>query len=59
MGKFTLLLRYLPPGQDDDEVKVRALLGLAAGFYELPAVYRRQQPDFRSFAEQLDRGLQE
>lgn len=50
MGKFTLLYDIYRLA-DDDEVKVRALLGwlLVAtncGCYE-------QQPDFRSFAEQL------
>ena len=50
MGKFTLLYD-IPRQTDDDEVKVRALLGWLlvstnCGCYE-------QQPDFRSFAEQL------
>lgn len=50
MGKFTLLYNIYRLA-DDDEVKVRALLGWLlvstnCGSYE-------QQPDFRSFAEQL------
>lgn len=50
MGKFTLLYDIYRL-TDDDEVKVRALLGWLlvstnCGCYE-------QQPDFRSFAEQL------
>lgn len=50
MGKFTLLYGIYCQ-TDDDEVKVRALLGWLlvstnCGCYE-------QQPDFRSFAEQL------
>lgn len=50
MGKFTLLYDIYCQA-DDDEVKVRALLGWLlvstnCGCYE-------QQPDFRSFAEQL------
>ena len=50
MGKFTLLYDIYRQ-TDDDEVKVRALLGwllvsMNCGCYE-------QQPDFRSFAEQL------
>ena len=50
MGKFTLLYDIYRQA-DDDEVKVRALLGWLlvstnCGCYE-------QQPDFRSFAEQL------
>ena len=50
MGKFTLLYDIYRQA-DDDEVKVRALLGwllvsMNCGCYE-------QQPDFRSFAEQL------
>ena len=50
MGKFTLLY-HIYRLADDDEVKVRALLGWLlvstnCGSYE-------QQPDFRSFAEQL------
>ena len=50
MGKFTLLYDIYRL-TDDDEVKVRALLGWLlvstnCGSYE-------QQPDFRSFAEQL------
>lgn len=50
MGKFTLLYDIYRLS-DDDEVKVRALLGWLlvstnCGCYE-------QQPDFRSFAEQL------
>lgn len=50
MGKFTLLYDIYRLA-DDDEVKVRALLGWLlvstnCGSYEL-------QPDFRSFAEQL------
>lgn len=50
MGKFTLLYDIYRLA-DDDEVKVRALLGWLlvstnCGCYE-------QQPDFRSFAEQL------
>lgn len=50
MGKFTLLYDIYCLA-DDDEVKVRALLGWLlvstnCGCYE-------QQPDFRSFAEQL------
>lgn len=50
MGKFTLLYDIYRQ-TDDDEVKVRALLGWLlvstnCGYYE-------QQPDFRSFAEQL------
>lgn len=50
MGKFTLLY-HIYRLADDDEVKVRALLGWLlvstnCGCYE-------QQPDFRSFAEQL------
>lgn len=50
MGKFTLLFDIYRQA-DDDEVKVRALLGWLlvstnCGCYE-------QQPDFRSFAEQL------
>lgn len=50
MGKFTLLYDIYRQA-DDDEVKVRALLGWLlvstnCGSYE-------QQPDFRSFAEQL------
>ena len=50
MGKFTLLYDIYHLA-DDDEVKVRALLGWLlvstnCGCYE-------QQPDFRSFAEQL------
>lgn len=50
MGKFTLLYDIYRQ-TDDDEVKVRALLGWLlvstnCGCYE-------QQPDFRSFAEQL------
>lgn len=50
MGKFTLLYDIFRLA-DDDEVKVRALLGWLlvstnCGSYE-------QQPDFRSFAEQL------
>ena len=50
MGKFTLLYGIYRQ-TDDDEVKVRALLGWLlvstnCGCYE-------QQPDFRSFAEQL------
>ncbi len=50
MGKFTLLYDIYRLA-DDDEVKVRAPPGMAAGFYELPAV--TTEPDFRSFAEQL------
>ena len=50
MGKFTLLYDIYRLA-DDDEVKVRALLGwllvsMKSNSYE-------QQPDFRSFAEQL------
>lgn len=50
MGKFTLLYDIYRQA-DDDEVKVRALLGwllvsMKSNSYE-------QQPDFRSFAEQL------
>lgn len=50
MGKFTLIYDIYRQA-DDDEVKVRALLGWLlvstnCGCYE-------QQPDFRSFAEQL------
>lgn len=50
MGKFTLLYG-LYRQTDDDEVKVRALLGWL--LVSMNSSYCEQQPDFRSFAEQL------
>lgn len=50
MGKFTLLYG-LYRQTDDDEVKVRALLGWL--LVSMNSSYYEQQPDFRSFAEQL------
>lgn len=50
MGKFTLLYDIYRL-TDDDEVKVRALLGWL--LVSMNSSYYEQQPDFRSFAEQL------
>lgn len=50
MGKFTLLYGVYRQ-TDDDEVKVRALLGWL--LVSMNSSYYEQQPDFRSFAEQL------
>ena len=50
MGKFTLLYDIYRQ-TDDDEVKVRALLGWL--LVSMNSSYYKQQPDFRSFAEQL------
>lgn len=50
MGKFTLLYGIYRQ-TDDDEVKVRALLGWL--LVSMNSSYYEQQPDFRSFAEQL------
>lgn len=50
MGKFTLLYGIYRQ-TDDDEVKVRALLGWL--LVSMNSCYYEQQPDFRSFAEQL------
>lgn len=50
MGKFTLLYDIYRQ-TDDDEVKVRALLGWL--LVSMNSSYCEQQPDFRSFAEQL------
>lgn len=50
MGKFTLLYG-LYRQTDDDEVKVRALLGWL--LVSMNSSYCEQHPDFRSFAEQL------
>lgn len=50
MGKFTLLYDIYRQ-TDDDEVKVRALLGWL--LVSMNSSYYEQQPDFRSFAEQL------
>lgn len=50
MGKFTLLYDIYRLA-DDDEVKVRALLGWL--LVSMNSSYCEQQPDFRSFAEQL------
>lgn len=50
MGKFTLLYDIYRQA-DDDEVKVRALLGWL--LVSMNSSYYEQQPDFRSFAEQL------
>lgn len=50
MGKFTLLYGIYRQ-TDDDEVKVRALLGWL--LVSMNSSYCEQQPDFRSFAEQL------
>lgn len=50
MGKFTLLYDIYRQ-TDDDEVKVRALLGWLLA--SMNSSYCEQQPDFRSFAEQL------
>ena len=50
MGKFTLLYDIYRLA-DDDEVKVRALLGWL--LVSMNSSYYEQQPDFRSFAEQL------
>lgn len=50
MGKFTLLYDIYRQ-TDDDEVKVRALLGWL--LVSMNFSYYEQQPDFRSFAEQL------
>ena len=50
MGKFTLLYDIYRQ-TDDDEVKVRALLGWL--LVSMNSSYYEQHPDFRSFAEQL------
>lgn len=50
MGKFTLLYDIYRLA-DDDEVKVRALLGWL--LVSMNSSCYEQQPDFRSFAEQL------
>lgn len=50
MGKFTLLYDIYRQ-TDDDEVKVRALLGWLLA--SMNSSYCEQHPDFRSFAEQL------
>lgn len=50
MGKFTLLCDIYRQ-TDDDEVKVRALLGWL--LVSMNSSYCEQHPDFRSFAEQL------
>lgn len=50
MGKFTLLYDIYRLA-DDDEVKVRALLGWL--LVSMNSSYYEQHPDFRSFAEQL------
>lgn len=50
MGKFTLLYDIYRQ-TDDDEVKVRALLGWL--LVSMNSSYCDQHPDFRSFAEQL------
>lgn len=50
MGKFTLLYDIYRQ-TDDDEVKVRALLGWL--LVSINSSYCEQHPDFRSFAEQL------
>lgn len=50
MGKFTLLYGIYRQ-TDDDEVKVRALMGWL--LVSMNSSYYEQQPDFRSFAEQL------
>lgn len=50
MGKFTLLYDIYRQ-TDDDEVKVRALLGWL--LVSMNSSYYEQQLDFRSFAEQL------
>lgn len=50
MGKFTLLYDFYRQ-TDDDEVKVRALLGWL--LVSMNSSYCEQHPDFRSFAEQL------
>lgn len=50
MGKFTLLYDIYRQA-DDDEVKVRALLGWL--LVSMNSSCYEQQPDFRSFAEQL------
>lgn len=50
MGKFTLLYGIYRQ-TDDDEVKVRALLGWL--LVSMNSSYCEQHPDFRSFAEQL------
>lgn len=50
MGKFTLLYDIYRQ-TDDDEVKVRALLGWL--LVSMNSSYCEQHPDFRSFAEQL------
>lgn len=50
MGKFTLLYDIYHQ-TDDDEVKVRALLGWL--LVSMNSSYCEQHPDFRSFAEQL------
>lgn len=50
MGKFTLLYDIYRQ-TDDDEVKVRALLGWL--LVSMNSCYCEQHPDFRSFAEQL------
>lgn len=50
MGKFTLLYDIYRQ-TDDDEVKVRALLGWL--LVSMNSSYCEQQPDFHSFAEQL------
>lgn len=50
MGKFTLLYGIYRQ-TDDDEVKVRALLGWL--LVSMNSSCYEQQPDFRSFAEQL------
>lgn len=50
MGKFTLLYDIYRQ-TDDDEVKVRALLGWL--LVSMNSNYCEQHPDFRSFAEQL------
>lgn len=50
MGKFTLLYDIYRQA-DDDEVKVRALLGWL--LVSMNSSYYEQHPDFRSFAEQL------
>ena len=50
MGKFTLLYDIYRQ-TDDDEVKVRALLGWL--LVSTNSSYCEQHPDFRSFAEQL------
>lgn len=50
MGKFSLLYGIYRQ-TDDDEVKVRALLGWL--LVSMNSSYCEQHPDFRSFAEQL------